>query len=70
VSPVRHRPATLDDARRLFELRRKSIIALAPKAMPPGQAQRWAAGLTVAGMARKIQMLEIWIAELNGTTAG
>jgi putative acetyltransferase len=70
VSPVRHRPATLDDASRLFELRRKSIITLAPGAMPLAQAERWAASLTVAGMARKIQALEIWIAELNGRVMG
>ncbi len=70
MSPIRHRPATLDDAERLFEVRRKSIVILAPKAMPVADAQRWAANLTVAGMQRKILALEIWIAEQDGAALG
>jgi hypothetical protein len=50
---ARHRPATLDDSKRLLELRQKSIIALAPKGMSVAQAEIWAANLTVAGMKRK-----------------
>ena len=65
-----YRLAALGDAKRLFELRRKSIIALAPKGMSVGQAEIWAATLTVAGMERKIRELEIWIGELNDTIVG
>jgi putative acetyltransferase len=59
-----------DDTTQLFELRRKSIIALAPKGMSVSQAEIWAANLTVAGMDRKIREMEIWVAELNGRTVG
>jgi len=65
-----HRLATLDDARRLFELRRKSILALAPKGMSVAQAEIWAANLTVAGMEGKIREMEIWIVALNDTVVG
>ena len=65
-----HRLATLGDARRLFELRRKSILALAPKGMAVAQAEIWAANLTVAGMEGKIREMEIWIVELNDTVVG
>jgi len=67
---VEHRLATLNDAKRLFELRRKSIIALAPKGLSLAQARVWAANLTVAGMERKIREMEIWIVELNETAVG
>ena len=65
-----HRLATLGDARRLFELRRKSILALAPKGMSVAHAEIWAANLTVAGMKGKIREMEIWIVELNDTVVG
>ena len=67
---IMRRSATLGDAKRLFELRRKSIIALAPKGMSAAQAQIWAATLTVAGMEQKLRELEIWIVELNDWVAG
>src|SRR5713101_938136 len=65
-----YRLATLGDAKRLFELRRKSIIALAPKGMSVAQSEIWAANLTVAGMERKIHELEIWIVQLDDTVVG
>jgi GNAT superfamily N-acetyltransferase len=64
------RSATLWDAKRLFELRRESIIALAPQGMSVTQAEAWASNLEVAGMEQKIRVLEVWIAELNDTVAG
>jgi putative acetyltransferase len=64
------RRAARDDADRLFELRRQSILTLAPKGMPAADAGAWAAALTVAGMARKIDELEIWVVEASGTVAG
>jgi GNAT superfamily N-acetyltransferase len=65
-----YRMATLGDVNRLFELRRQSIVALAPKRMPFAEAEAWAATLTIAGMKRKISELEIWIAEVRGTIVG
>jgi len=65
-----HRPARLDDARRLLEVRRKSILELAPSGMSVADAKAWAKRLTRAGMAQKLRELEIWVAELDGVTAG
>jgi putative acetyltransferase len=67
-----YRIASVADARRLFELRRQSIIVLAPKnkTMSSSEAQAWAKTLTVAGMERKIRELEIWIAEVGDAVVG
>jgi len=65
-----HRPATLDDAPRLFEVRRRSILELAPSGMPVADAEAWAKQLTPAGMERKVSEFEIWIAELDDVVAG
>jgi putative acetyltransferase len=65
-----HRLARLDDASRLFEIRRKSIVELAPPAISIGEAEAWATQLTLSGMERKLRELEIWIAELGGVVAG
>ena len=65
-----HRPATRDDADRLFELRRQAITQLAAKGMPAAEATSWAENLTIAGMQRKIRELEIWIAEIDKRVVG
>jgi putative acetyltransferase len=65
-----HRLAMSDDASRLHEVRRRSILELAPPTMPAGEAQAWATQLTLPGMERKLRELEIWVAELDGTVAG
>jgi putative acetyltransferase len=65
-----HRLATLDDAARLFEVRRRSIIELAPKGMSIAEAANWAERLTAAGMEWKIRELEIWIAKVGETVVG
>jgi putative acetyltransferase len=65
-----YRPATLDDAKRLFELRRSSILELALSGMSVEDATAWAKQLTLSGMERKLREFEIWIAELDGMTAG
>ncbi|HEV7600552.1 MAG TPA: GNAT family N-acetyltransferase [Bradyrhizobium sp.] len=54
----------------MFELRRKSIVVLAPGGMPQAEAQAWAAKLTVAGMQQKLSRLEIWVAEGDASIAG
>lgn len=75
AAPIRtlsleHRLATPGDAKRLFELRRKSILGLAPRGMPAAQAEIWAANLTVDGMHQKLREVEIWIVEQNDTVVG
>jgi putative acetyltransferase len=65
-----HRLATLDDANRLFELRRRSITELAPKAMSIVEAARWAEKSTVAGRERKIRELEIWVSIVSENVVG
>jgi putative acetyltransferase len=65
-----HRPATLDDAAALLDLRRRSILELASRGLPAGEAETWAAKLTLAGMERKLRELEIWVAKLDGVAAG
>jgi putative acetyltransferase len=65
-----HRLATLNDANRLFEIRRQSITELAAKGMSIADAASWAEKLTVAGMRRKISELEIWVAEVSEKVVG
>jgi len=65
-----HRLATLADAARLLELRRRSIVELAPVGMSREDAETWAAKLTIAGMQQKLSQLEIWVAEVDGSIAG
>ena len=67
---VEHRLATLNDAKRLFELRRQSINELAVQGMPIAEAASWAEKLTVAGMQRKLSELEIWVAEIGAKVVG
>ena len=55
---------------RLFELRRESIIALAPHGMSASDAEIWAKNLSVSGMELKIREMEILVAEINGQVAG
>ena len=65
-----HRLATIDDARRLLEIRRSSILELTAPAMSALESQLWAAQLTLVGMKRKLRELEIWVAERDGVVAG
>jgi putative acetyltransferase len=55
---------------RLFELRRSSILELALSGMSVEDATAWAKKLTLSGMERKLRKFEVWIAELDGMTAG
>ena len=65
-----HRLATLNDATRLFEVRRRSILALAPPVMSIADAEAWAEQVTITRMEGKLRELEIWIAEPEGVVAG
>jgi putative acetyltransferase len=70
LGTVVHRLATLDDAPRLFDVRRRSILELAPPAMSVADAEAWAGKLTLAGMEQKLRGLEIWITEQEAAVAG
>jgi putative acetyltransferase len=65
-----YRLATREDASRLYGIRRRSILELAPPTMPKAEAQAWATQLTPSGMERKLRELEIWVAELDGVVVG
>lgn len=65
-----YRPAIRKDASRLYDIRRRSILALAPPTMPAAEAQAWAERLTLAAMERKLRELEVWVAELDGVVGG
>jgi putative acetyltransferase len=58
------------DASRLHDIRRRSILELAPPTMPESEAQAWASQLTPAGMEQKLRELEVWVAELDGAVVG
>ena len=70
MDAVVHRLATFDDAALLFEVRRRSILELAPPGMSIANAEAWAGQLTLARMEQKLRELEIWIAEPEGVVAG
>ena len=65
-----YRLATREDASRLYDIRRRSILELAPPAIPVVEAQAWAERLTLAGMEQKLRELEVWVAEQEGIVAG
>jgi putative acetyltransferase len=64
------RKATLIDVPRLWQLRRDSIIELAPQGMAIKQAEAWAATPTAAGMEKRFLETEIWVGETDGVIAG
>ena len=70
MSAAVHRRATLADAPRLFEVRRRSILELAPSGMSVAEAEAWAGKLTPAGMTQKLREFEIWIAARDEVIAG
>ena len=65
-----YRLAMRKDASRLYDIRRRSILELAPPTMPAAEAQAWASQLTLSGMERKLRELEVWVAELDGVVVG
>jgi putative acetyltransferase len=65
-----YRLATRKDASRLYDIRRLSILELAPPTMPAAEAQAWASKLTLARMEQKLRELEVWVAELDGAVVG
>ena len=65
-----YRLAIRKDASCLYDIRRRSILELAPPKMSVAEAQAWAVQLTLSGMERKLRELEVWLAALDGIVAG
>ena len=65
-----YRPALREDASHLHEIRRRSILKLAPPGMSVAESRAWAERLTLAGMEQKLREFEIWVAELGAVLAG
>src|SRR3970040_893504 len=65
-----YRKATRSDTARLFELRRKSILELAPTGMSVAQSVSWAMQMTVEGMGKRIRETNVWVAEINDVIVG
>ena len=64
------RQAIIKDAAHVFELRRRSILELAPRGMSVAQAEKWAANLTLEQMEQRIRETELWIAEADDAIVG
>jgi GNAT superfamily N-acetyltransferase len=65
-----YRLAMRKDAGRLHDVRRRSILELAPPTMPKAEATAWASQRTLSDMERKLRELEVWVAELDGAVVG
>ena len=65
-----YRKATLDDVPAMYELRRNSILQLAPKAMSVEQSVKWASRLTLEAMFSRLASAQFWLAESSGSIAG
>jgi putative acetyltransferase len=65
-----YRKATIDDAPGMFELRKSSILELAPAGMSIRQSVDWASRLTLEVMTQRFNVAEFWVAEMNASTAG
>jgi GNAT superfamily N-acetyltransferase len=64
------RPAQLSDARRLFEIRQQSILALAVPALSMEQATAWAGSRDLAWMEGVISTNALWVASTDDRLAG
>src|SRR5689334_20886092 len=64
------RRAARDDIRNLWNLRRESILQLAIHGMPSEQARKWAEKRTIEDIEAKFDEEELYVAEVNGATAG
>ena len=67
---LRTRKATVTDVPRMWELRRDSILTLAPRGMALAQAATWANSMAVEGMEQRFRDAEVWVAEVDDTIAG
>ena len=64
-----YRLAMRKDVNGLHDIRRRSILELAPPAMTVAEVKAWAAKLTLSGMERKLRELEVWVADMDAIVA-
>ncbi len=64
------RKAQLGDVPRLWELRRQSILELAPAGMTLDESRVWAANMTIQGMEKRYRETEVWIADMDDAIVG
>jgi putative acetyltransferase len=67
---MRARAATRSDAEVLHELRRRSILQLAPTSMSVARAREWANKGSVEFMRQRLEEVEAWVAEEHGEILG
>ena len=60
------RPATLNDAQAIFDIRRAAILAFAAPAMPPAQAREWADAHPPVWTVHLIRERQVWTYDLDG----
>jgi predicted kinase/ribosomal protein S18 acetylase RimI-like enzyme len=65
-----YRKATTDDVARMFEVRKTSILGLAPNGMSVPQAVDWSSRLTLDAMTQRLNDAEFWVAEINNAIVG
>jgi predicted kinase/GNAT superfamily N-acetyltransferase len=64
------RKATVNDAARMFDIRKHSILELAPRGMSVPQSEEWASRLTPDVMIQRFGIAEFWIAEVDSVIVG
>lgn len=57
------RPASMPHAERLFDIRRKAILALAPSGMPADKVREWADAHELEWMHRVLSERRVWVFE-------
>jgi putative acetyltransferase len=64
------RKATPSDAAVLHALRARSILELAPSAMPIEEVRKWAERGSAESMLRRLKQTEVWVAEVPSQIVG
>jgi putative acetyltransferase len=65
-----YRKATIDDVAGMFEVRKTSILELAPSGMSVPQSVDWSSRLTLEALTQRLNDAEFWVAEMNNAIVG
>jgi ribosomal protein S18 acetylase RimI-like enzyme len=65
-----YRKATIDDVAGMFEVRKTSILGLAPSGMSVPQSVDWSSRLTLESLTQRLNDAEFWVAEMNNAIVG
>jgi putative acetyltransferase len=65
-----YRKANVDDVAGMFEVRKISILGLAPNGMSVPQSVDWSSRLTLEALAQRLNDAEFWVAEINNAIVG